>query len=1434
LVIEGFSGYAAETPPQWKPVPTQAGLVEVQPAVLSGLYGWEQTLPAPFRAAFVPPSPAEVWPEELVIEGFSGYEAETPPQWKPVPAQAGLVEVQPAVLSGLYGWEQTLSAPFRAAFVPPSPAEVWPEELVIEGFSGYAAETPPQWKPIPAQAGLVEVQPAVLSGLYGWELALPTPFRAAFVPPAVVEACPSELVVEALSGYDAVLPPLWKSALAQPELVGVHSAVLFGVYGWEQTLPAPFRAAFVPPSPAEVWPEELVIEGFSGYAAETSPQWKPVPAQAGLVEVLPAVLFGLYGWEQTLPALFRAAFVPPSPAEVWPEELVIEGFSGYAVETPPQWKPVPSQAGLVEVQPAVLSGLYGWEQLLSEKNYSSEKERLKIMSLLLAQPLTPLSGWCPDLLDEQRLFRTSRMLEAEVVTSVRSEDVGSYELTLPSRQSRFPVSDKFSEVPASVIFGSYGWEHFSPEPRRISRLVAAFTETSPTELIIEVSDGYEAVLPLPWKPAVLQARIDEVQPTILTGFSGWEQVLPVPFRAAISSFFAFEAWPEEIILEGLGGYEAVLPPQWKSVARQAIVDDVQPVLLVGIYGWEQSLPAPFRAAIFPSLAFEAWPEEIILEGLGGYEAVLPPQWKSVARQAIVDDVQPGLLVGAYGWEQSLSATFRAAIFPSLAFEAWPKEIVLEGFGGYEAVLPPQWKPVASKSIADDVQPSLLVGNYGWDQSLPAPFRAAIVLSFAFEAWPEEIILEGFGGYEAVLPPQWKPVASKSIADDVQLSLLVGNYGWEQSLPAPFRAAIASSFAFEAWPEEIILEGLGGYEAVLPLQWRSVASQSSVDDVQPVLLVGAYGWEQSLPAPFRAAIVSSFAFEAWPEEIILEGFGGYEVVLPPQWKPVASKSIAEDVQPSLLVGNYGWEQSLTAPVRAAITTSFVFEAWGKEIILEAPAGYEAILPSQWKPVAKQPIVDDAQPTALRGTYGWEPFLSSPFRAAICSSFAFEAWPEEIILEGLGGYEAVLPTQWKMVPSQSTVDDVYPGLLVGSYGWEHFLPLPFRAAILSSFAFEAWPEEIILDGLGGYEAVLPSQRRVASPQPQLGEAAISLMTSWGWELPAPIALHAASKSPQLNDAFFTIVRPSQGGYDSPDNLLRTYRLRFHPEILGNLIVGHRDGWENSFAVRRSIKPSVSVIETLTAEPRLAWAPETTSVLLKKLGGLSVGQADVLPPTIVPVIYPWGNDFVSLQSRPGSKFIMTDDWWPLAVQPKPLLPGGYKPWSIFEGRNEDRDFINRVELTIEAIDDELLSLLEEPTEDDLSGYLVAEPIVQSTRHRAVRGVKRSPAVKVQAPSANCKYAADLDRGVRVLIENILAQAKRQGIGIIASEAFRTAETARVHGQLVQQGTDAWVLRLNGDARADVAKAAVAKGFRLLSFDDNSLSFIHRPTEPWNRLLF
>ena len=51
--------------------------------------------------------------------------------------------------------------------------------------------------------------------------------------------------------------------------------------------------------------------------------------------------------------------------------------------------------------------------------------------------------------------------------------------------------------------------------------------------------------------------------------------------------------------------------------------------------------------------------------------------------------------------------------------------------------------------------------------------------------------------------------------------------------------------------------------------------------------------------------------------------------------------------------------------------------------------------------------------------------------------------------------------------------------------------------------------------------------------------------------------------------------------------------------------------------------------------------------------------------------------------------------------------------------------------------------------------------------------------------------------------------------------------------QGTHAWVLELDTRERLAIAREAMAEGFKLVSFDDTSLSFIYRPSFPWKAVL-
>jgi len=197
------------------------------------------------------------------------------------------------------------------------------------------------------------------------------------------------------------------------------------------------------------------------------------------------------------------------------------------------------------------------------------------------------------------------------------------------------------------------------------------------------------------------------------------------------------------------------------------------------------------------------------------------------------------------------------------------------------------------------------------------------------------------------------------------------------------------------------------------------------------------------------------------------------------------------------------------------------------------------------------------------------------------------------------------------------------------------------------------------------------------------------------------------------------------------------------------------------------------------------------------------DTFSPLIKFEVCPWVEDFRDLHRSSLNHAAAICECWPPLIQTNKLLPGGYKPSSIFEGRSADYDFINRVELTITAIDDELASLAIE------TDVLEGEP--EEVERSVVSGLK------------NYKFEPDIDYGVQLLVTNFLLRAEKQGTPIHESDVFLTSETARVNGHLIYEGTNAWILRVNREDRLDVAREAVAMGFKLISFDESSLSFVY-----------
>jgi hypothetical protein len=419
----------------------------------------------------------------------------------------------------------------------------------------------------------------------------------------------------------------------------------------------------------------------------------------------------------------------------------------------------------------------------------------------------------------------------------------------------------------------------------------------------------------------------------------------------------------------------------------------------------------------------------------------------------------------------------------------------------------------------------------------------------------------------------------------------------------------------------------------------------------------------------------------------------------------------------------------------------------------------------------------------------------------------------VLQGFAGFESILPPQYQIPILRALNLDVFPSVLQGFAGFDTYSPPQYRIPPLQAFNLDVLPGVVF--GVSGFETHVPPQYRIPWTVPLNLDVFPSIIVGHGWESALPPQYKIPrGKDNNFDYSAFRMLGP--WGF-----LPKIPRPRATPVIK----VGYED-----------VLPAPSQVSTMYVGPSLP--PQYQIPYLRAL------NLDVLPEIQLQVIYPYTPEATETFAKtPHGILVPPDDWWPPIAPPaSPLLPGGYKPSSIYEDRYTDWDFVNRVEATMAAIDEELLALVDEPTTDESAGQKIIVPDIQPSDWRSGReewareegsSTRRvfDPTEKVRHVHYN--FASDLDFGVRRRILGILDRAEHRGVDIFGSEAFRTAETARVRGQLVTQGTHAWVLKLDTKARVALAKEAIAEGFRLVSFDDTSLSFIHRPTYPWKPLL-
>lgn len=209
--------------------------------------------------------------------------------------------------------------------------------------------------------------------------------------------------------------------------------------------------------------------------------------------------------------------------------------------------------------------------------------------------------------------------------------------------------------------------------------------------------------------------------------------------------------------------------------------------------------------------------------------------------------------------------------------------------------------------------------------------------------------------------------------------------------------------------------------------------------------------------------------------------------------------------------------------------------------------------------------------------------------------------------------------------------------------------------------------------------------------------------------------------------------------------------------------------------------------------------------------------------------------LPVRSAKQVLSFEDWWPGIVLVHPVAKGGYKPWYGWDDiYYEDDNLRQRFEREMNQILDELDDLAEEEMEElaeeeqerkaKTRRIIIPEVLPRDWRKDEQQGETRH---------VHYNFASDLDFGIRRRIIGILDRAEHRGCQIYGSEAFRTRENALVKGRFVGQGTHAWVLTLDTKERLAIAREAMSEGFKLVSFDDTSLSFIHLPSFPWKPVL-
>ena len=824
------------------------------------------------------------------------------------------------------------------------------------------------------------------------------------------------------------------------------------------------------------------------------------------------------------------------------------------------------------------------------------------------------------------------------------------------------------------------------------------------------------------------------------------------------------------------GWESILPPTFRSPLPRTANLDVLPNAISGRWGWNPEVPRPFRAPGPQAIPIDALPSlipTIVVVSWGGESPTAPtfrPQ-----QQVKNLDVLPSAVSGRWGWNSELPRSFRTPWPQAAPVEVFPNEIVAFDFG-WEAIMPPPFRIPDPQSRNFDVLPNAVSGGWGWNSELPRSFRTPWPQAAPVEVFPNEIVAFDFG-WEAIMPPPFRMPYPQSRNLDVLPNAVLGGWGWNPELPRPFSLPPPQAKNLDVLPGTNI--GAWGWNPELPI----FLQRSRLQPADSGVLLAPYpigsGWEAIQPGPFRIPPAP-----AWNDDMV-------PLFECPVVYPIAEAhgSASQEFGDSIDLNFY-------TPIPAFLLIAITGEGGTPPLQVVSVGG-------------------DASSLAWRKLSGGQ-FDHSIFTVEYWGAFApFAIASDQVTITFSGSAESSV--------SFIALGNVNPtpiGSSVGPGTVANNLFVTFNATSPRSMLFAASISEP-----DDAEPVAPGLNTTVYEQSQASQC-------------------VRSTNPTLGG----MLTMSTNGYTHGSTLYYE-----GIEILSLPCHFQPWGWEPaqpSLPASLYRQPFLPDVQARIFTPVLiqAWEPNLVLPMQRRMIQTS-RNPDILPALAISIIQPWGWDPEALRNPTILRGRETlDDWWPPFTVNRVMPGGGYKPWYGWEYPEiyEDDDLRERLERSLYEIDEQLAALAaeeeaeeaEEEAERQRSRAIVPELLPPGWQDDEQRGWE-SDASRRRAPRqdpyrhVHYNFASDLDFGVRRRIIGILDRAEHRKVNIFGSEAFRTRENALVRGRFVEQGTNAWVIRLDSRARLEIAREAVAEGFRLLSFDDTSLSFIHRPTFPWKPVL-